>query len=107
MLLSAETPKPPFSRRLAWSAALLPLLVALVFLIRMPLSWVDQAIFSGLIIACCVVLGRFSPSRYVTSVLMIISVFCTTRYAVWRWSSSITYLNNSGWHVDLIGLTLP
>ena len=104
MLLSPGIPKSPLSRRLAWSAVLLPLLVALVFLIRMPLSWIDQAIFSGLIIACCVTIGRFSSSRYVTSVLTIISVFCTMRYAIWRWSSSITYLNNSGWHVDLIGL---
>lgn len=104
MLLSAGTPKLPLSQRLAWLAVLLPMLVALVFLIRMPLSWIDQAIFSALIIFTCMVTGRLSSSRYVTSLLTIISIFCTLRYAIWRWSSSISYLNNSGWHVEWVGL---
>lgn len=104
MLLSAGVPKLPLSQRLAWAAVLLPLLVAVVFLIRMPLSWIDQAMFSGLIIVCCMVTGRLSSSRYVTSLLTIISIFCTLRYATWRWSSSISYLNNSGWHVEIVGL---
>ncbi len=92
------------SQRLLWFVTLTPILIALAFLIRMPLSWQDQAIFSGLIIACCVVVGRFSASRYVTTVLTFVSIFCTSRYAIWRWSSSISFLNNSGWKVDTIGL---
>src|SRR5947199_892858 len=83
---------------------MLPVLAGFAFLIRVPLSWIDQATFSGILIVACIVMGRLSDSRLVTSTLAIASVFCTLRYIVWRWSSSITYLNSSGWNVDLTGL---
>ena len=70
----------------------------------MPLAWKDQAVFSGILITACILIGRFSDSRLVTSTLSIASLFCTFRYIIWRWSSSLTYLNNSGWNVDVIGM---
>ncbi|MDQ2843837.1 MAG: UDP-forming cellulose synthase catalytic subunit [Acidobacteriota bacterium] len=104
MLLNADArPHIPRGNR-AVKALSIPLLLGLVFLIRMPLGWTDQAIFSALIVACCVVIGRLSDSRFTTSTLAMISVFCTLRYILWRWTSSITYLNNSGWSVDRISL---
>ncbi len=92
------------AQRLLWAALLCPICLALLFLIRMPLSWSDQTTFSGLIILCCLVIGRFSDSRKTTSLLTLISVFCSLRYIVWRWSSSVSYLNHSGWKVELVGL---
>ncbi|MFL6450089.1 MAG: UDP-forming cellulose synthase catalytic subunit [Bryobacteraceae bacterium] len=83
---------------------MLPVLAGFAFLIRMPLSWTDQAIFSAILIVACVVMGRLSESRLVTSTLALASVFCTLRYIVWRWSSSVTYLNSSSWNVDITGL---
>src|SRR3954447_4257934 len=105
MLLNAEakthTPPRKGSPKLL---LMVPVLAGFAFLIRMPLSWIDQAIFSGILILACIVMGRLSDSRLVTSTLAVASVFCTLRYIVWRWSSSITYLNSSGWNVDLTGL---
>src|ERR1700712_599262 len=86
------------------AALALPALVLLVFLLRLPLSWTDQAIFAGLTIACCVILGRFSDSRLTTLTLTFASIFCTLRYGIWRWTSTLTYLNQSGWHVEIVGL---
>jgi cellulose synthase (UDP-forming) len=83
---------------------LIPALLVLGFLIRLPLVWTDQAILSGLLILCSIVIGRLSESRFVTLGLTVLSVFCTLRYAVWRWTSSIAYLNDSGWHADMLGL---
>ena len=104
MLLSSKklTEVPRMSR--LWSIALIPAILILGFLLRLPLVWTDQAILSGLLILCSVVLGRISESRAVTLTLTVLSVFCTLRYGLWRWTSSITYINNSGWHVDPIGL---
>jgi cellulose synthase (UDP-forming) len=82
----------------------LPIIIGLLLLVRMPLQWTDQAVFSALIIAFCIAAGIVSESRFVTSTLTVVSVFCTMRYFVWRWSSSISYLNNSGWNVDKLGL---
>jgi cellulose synthase (UDP-forming) len=103
LLDSAATQTLP--RRLSPKLLLLmPVFAGLAFLIRMPLSWTDQAIFSAILIMVCILMGRLSGSRLVTSALSVASLFCTLRYIVWRWSTSVTYLNNSGWHVDLIGL---
>lgn len=104
MLLNAEMPSPSSRRSVGSTLLLIPLLVALAFLIRMPLGWKDQVLFGTLTVACCIVIGRLSDSRFMTSALMMISIFCTLRYIIWRWSSSITYLNNSGWSVDRISL---
>jgi cellulose synthase (UDP-forming) len=105
MLLNADA-QPQETRRSSRLSVLLllPVLLALAFLIRMPLVWTDQAIFSAIIIGCCIFVGRLSSSRLITSVLMIVSLFCTLRYIVWRWSTSITYLNNAGWNVDRLSL---
>lgn len=104
MLLDASGKSPKATNKMAFVLALLPILMGFAFLVRMPLQWTDQAIFSGLIIVCCIALGRLSDSRFMTSMITIVSLFCTVRYIVWRWSSSVTYLNNSGWNVDKIGL---
>ncbi|HEY3935972.1 MAG TPA: UDP-forming cellulose synthase catalytic subunit, partial [Bryobacteraceae bacterium] len=104
MLVNADVKRNPARKSFAGAAVIIPLVIALAFLIRLPLVWTDQAIFSAIIIACCIVIGRISDSRFVTSTLAIISSFCTLRYIVWRWTSSIGYLNNSGWKVDWIGL---
>ncbi len=104
MLLTPDTKPQPKRRNLLGMALLIPFVIALLFLVRMPLSWSDQAIFSGLIIGFCIFIGFLSDSRLITSTLMVASVFCTLRYFVWRWDSSISYLNNSGWKVDITGL---
>lgn len=100
---SKSSPEIPH-RSLLPSLVLIPAILVLGFLIRLPLVWTDQAILSGLLIGCSVVLGRLSESRSITFALTVLSVFCTLRYGIWRWTSSIAYLNNSGWHVDAIGL---
>ncbi len=89
---------------LLWLLITIPALVAFGFLIRLPLVWTDQAVLSGLIIACSIVAGRLSRSRCTTLALTVLSMFCTLRYGIWRWVSSITYLNHSGWHVEVLGL---
>jgi len=104
MLLNAHTKTQKSHEGIAGVAVILPFLAGLALLVRMPLVWTDQAIFSAILIACCIVIGRISEAPFVTSTLAIISTFCTLRYIVWRWSSSVTFLNNSGWHVDLVGL---
>src|SRR4051794_35552292 len=104
MLVNTQAEPQGSRRSFGRTAGVVAILIGLAFLIRMPLSWTDQAIFSAIIIASCVAIGRVSDSRLVTSTLAMVSIFCTLRYIVWSWSSSITYLNNSGWNVDLIGL---
>lgn len=91
-------------RRVLSVLALLPILMFLGVMLRWPLSWTDQAYLSGLVIASSVIVGSFSASRSATLTLTMLSVFCTLRYGIWRWTSSVTYLQNSGWHVDWIGL---
>ena len=50
MLLDAEVSERNSGKRLLGALIGLPLGLALILLIRMPLSWSDQAIFSGLLI---------------------------------------------------------
>src|SRR5947209_15772072 len=104
MLLDAKGSKKSSRRTLTRVSVLTPFVIALLFLVRMPLAWTDQAMFSGLLIIGCVVVGRLSDSRLVTSALALVSIFATLRYFVWRWTSSIAYLNHSGWHVEMVGL---
>jgi cellulose synthase (UDP-forming) len=104
MFLNSSTSQKNSSRSRLLTVLLIPALLGLGFLIRLPLVWTDQAILSGLLILCSIVLGRMSESRTITLGLTVLSVFCTLRYGVWRWTNSISYLNNSGWHVDIIGL---
>lgn len=84
--------------------AILPILAFLGVMLRWPLSWTDQAYLSGLVVVSSILVGSLSASRSVTLTLTMLSVFCTLRYGIWRWTSSLTYLHNSGWHVDPIGL---
>ena len=104
MLLNAEAKPQQAHGNFVRNAVIIPFVIGLIFLIRMPLVWTDQAIFSAILIACCILMGRISESRFVTSTLAMVSIFCTLRYIVWRWTSSVAFLNNSGWNVDLVGL---
>src|ERR1700742_4561090 len=103
MPVGNKNPNVP-AKSLLWPIASIPVLIAFGFLVRLPLVWKDQAILSGLIVVCSVIVGRLSTSRFTTLALTVISVFCTLRYGIWRWTSSITYLNHSGWHVEPVGL---
>ncbi|HEY1216187.1 MAG TPA: hypothetical protein VGE93_21370, partial [Bryobacteraceae bacterium] len=91
-------------RKALLTVALVPVLVLVWLMLRWPLSWTDQAYLSCLVIVLSVVVGSLSTSRLATLTLTMLSLFCTFRYGIWRWSSSLTYLNHSGWHVERIGL---
>ena len=104
MLLNADQHSKGKPRSLRSVFLLLPIVLGLALLIRMPLTWTDQVVFGSLLVGCCIVLGRLSASRLTTSMLIVASLFCSLRYIIWRWTSSVSFLNNSGWNVDRISL---
>lgn len=90
------------------------LLIALVLgglglLATLPLSWSDQLIIGIALYAFCVYLNSTSRSYRVTLILILLSLFCTTRYCIWRYLESWRFLDVQGSaaiSVDLIFVVL-
>lgn len=77
------------------------LLVAIVLgglglLATLPLSWSDQLIVGIALYAFCVYLNSTSRSYRVTLILILISVFCTCRYCIWRYLESWRFFDVQG-----------
>jgi cellulose synthase (UDP-forming) len=66
---------------------------ALASLATVPLSWKQQAILGGLMFAVALIVHHRSPDRRATLVMVLISVFLTSRYAYWRVSETYGYLS--------------
>ncbi len=87
----------------------LPILAGLALLATLPLTWSDQLIVGVALYAFCVYLNSTSKSYRVTLILIVLSVFCTARYTIWRYLESWRFFGvqgSSAISVDLIFVTL-
>lgn len=69
--------------------------VFLAFTGVLPLTWPQQAVLALIILGVALWLDR-SASYLVTLTLMLLSIYCTFRYAFWRLSSTTNYFRDSG-----------
>ena len=65
-------------------------------LLATPLPWEDQALFGLVLFAIALAFRRFVPGRLGVLALMGISLFCTMRYLIWRYTQSYLYLRYQG-----------
>jgi len=85
------------------------LLTGLTLLATMPLSWTDQLIVGVALYGFCAYLHSTSRSYRVTLVLMILSIFSTGRYCMWRYLETWRFMEVQGSDaisIDLIFVTL-
>ena len=100
------TPKQKFNFQ---TLLVLPILAGLALLATLPLTWSDQLIVGVALYAFCVYLNSTSKSYRVTLILILLSVFCTARYTIWRYLESWRFFGvqgSSAISVDLIFVTL-
>ncbi|HWE84350.1 MAG TPA: UDP-forming cellulose synthase catalytic subunit [Terracidiphilus sp.] len=71
---------------------------AFYFLAVLPMSWPQQAVCGLLILLMALALARSSDSYLITLTLMIMSVFCTFRYAIWRITTIVQFFRNPTSH---------
>ena len=72
-------------------------LVALLGLLAtVPLDWKAQAVLGGILFAVALIVSRRSRGRQGLVILMVVSLFCTTRYFWWRVSETSRYLTFNG-----------
>jgi cellulose synthase (UDP-forming) len=70
--------------------------LALMAVVAMvPLDWKGQLELGGVFVAIAFVLPRLSSHRRITLVLIILSIFSSTRYAYWRVSETVLALRTS------------
>jgi cellulose synthase (UDP-forming) len=86
--------------------ALLAALGASVLLIlaTVPLDWRDQAIFGACMVFAAIVVDRTAKRQFGTLSLVLLSIFCTIRYATWRIGETWRYLEANG--IDSLGTDL-
>jgi cellulose synthase (UDP-forming) len=70
----------------------------LVFLGVLPLTWQQQTFLGAVLIAVAIWLGRASQSYLVTLTLIVMSLFATFRYAVWRIGAVVGFFTNPASH---------
>lgn len=85
----------PESRLLRIAGAIL-MAVLLAMLATVPLNWKDQAILGGVIFLVAVFINRRFSGHQATVILMLVSLFCTSRYFWWRVSETTRYLVVNG-----------
>jgi cellulose synthase (UDP-forming) len=71
---------------------------AFYFLAVLPLSWPQQAVCGLLTLLMAMALARSSDSYLITLTLMIMSVFCTFRYAFWRITTTVQFFRDPANH---------
>ncbi len=62
----------------------------------LPLKWEQQIVFALLTIFIALWVNRSSKAYVVTLTLVVLSVYSTVRYGVWRFSSVLAYLRDPG-----------
>src|SRR5262249_18300945 len=71
------------------TAICLLILALLALLITIPLDWQAQVEFGAITLLIAWILNRLFPHERITWVLMLISIFSSSRYMYWRISESI------------------
>ncbi|MBK7927594.1 MAG: UDP-forming cellulose synthase catalytic subunit [Bryobacterales bacterium] len=90
--------------RLPRLALALLMTAMLLMLATVPLDWKDQAVLGAvLFVAALFISKRFAGER-ATSVLIVISLFCATRYFWWRVTETIQYFIANGSQVPLLDI---
>ena len=69
-------------------------IAALIYLGAMPLTWQQQAFLGAVLIGMAIWMGRVSKSYLVTLTMIIMSLFATFRYGVWRISTVVGFFEN-------------
>jgi cellulose synthase (UDP-forming) len=77
-------------------------MIAMFFFGSLALSWPQQAVLGLLILLICVWLSRVSDSYLITLTLMMLSMFATFRYAWWRVSAIVIFLQDPGTKWDRV-----
>ena len=73
-------------------------------LLSTPLPWEDQALFGLALFAAALALRRLLPGHLGVLSLMGISLFCTTRYLIWRFTQTYLFLRYQGAQEGLLDL---
>jgi cellulose synthase (UDP-forming) len=79
-------------------AFLLAAAVVFYFLAVLPLTWPQQAVLGLLTLLMAMAIARSSDSYLVTLTLMMLSMFCTFRYAFWRITQVINFFHDPANH---------
>jgi cellulose synthase (UDP-forming) len=74
------------------------------FLAMLPLTWPQQAVLGAISIVLALVMARWSDSYLVTLTLVMLSVFCTLRYAYWRIQQVVRYFQHPSGHLAALDL---
>ncbi len=74
------------------------------FLAMLPLTWPQQAVLGAISIVLALVMARWSDSYLVTLTLVMLSVFCTFRYAYWRIQQVVRYFQHPSGHLAALDL---
>ncbi|MGB7136525.1 MAG: hypothetical protein WBD46_14630, partial [Acidobacteriaceae bacterium] len=90
-----ETGRGPFFKLLRFVLICFGVL-ALIFFGSLTLSWPQQAVLGLLILLLCIWLSRASDSYLITLTLMMMSMFATFRYAVWRVGTVAAFFRDPG-----------
>ena len=72
--------------------------VVLCFLAALPLNWPQQAVCGLLTVLIGLALARSSESYLITLTLMLVSMFSTFRYGVWRVSTTVQFFRDPANH---------
>ena len=85
-------------------AATIALLAVMLLVSTVPLDWKNQTIVGLILLGMALIIDRRSSGHTTTLVLMLISIFCTTRYFGWRVSQTFVYLRDNGSQVHPLDL---
>lgn len=69
-------------------------IAVLIFLGAVPLTWQQQAVLGAVLIGMAIWMGRVSDSHLMTLTMIIMSLFATFRYGVWRMSMVVGFFEN-------------
>lgn len=105
---SEDAKKTRRARRVGLAVATILALVVVVFIIVLPLGWLEQAVVAVGLLAICIWLHRRSRDHYTTLIMICLSVLATARYAVFRIEQSVEGLMTQGRirHLDIICVLL-
>ena len=98
MSSTTTVPKGPVSpsSRLPRLALALLMTAMLLMLATVPLDWKDQAVLGAVLFVAGLFISKRFDSERATSVLIVISLFCATRYFWWRVTETIQYFIANG-----------
>jgi cellulose synthase (UDP-forming) len=88
--------------RLVRTLVIISLVSILVFLAFVNLTWPQQSVCGLLMLLLALWLGRSSDSYLITLTLMIMSMFATLRYGIWRLVTIIKLFQDPGNHWGLL-----